>query len=306
MNKKTMMRPAGYQTPWEKIRPYIYIFPAMFFLAVFVIYPLLDVIVRSFQKWNMITDPVWVGWDNYAYNFQRKEFIDAIVHTITYAIFVVGVGLTLSTIFAVWLSKNTFLNNLTRNVMFMPHVIALLSVAMVWAWIMNKDNGLLNMVLNFFGLESLKWIDSSETAMMSVIIVALWKAIGYNTMLIYAAIQNVPAELYEAADLDNATSLKKFFKITLPMISPTIFFNVVMAVISSFQYFTQAFVMTEGGPLNSTLFYNLYLYTKAYKELKMGYAAALAWIMFIIILFFTLLVIKSSSFWVYYQNDDQI
>ena len=131
MNKKTMMRPAGYQTPWEKIRPYIYIFPAMFFLAVFVIYPLLDVIVRSFQKWNMITDPVWVGWDNYAYNFQRKEFIDAIAHTITYAIFVVGVGLTLSTIFAVWLSKNTFLNNLTRNVMFMPHVIALLSVAMV-------------------------------------------------------------------------------------------------------------------------------------------------------------------------------
>ena len=216
MNKKTMMRPAGYQTPWEKIRPYIYIFPAMFFLAVFVIYPLLDVIVRSFQKWNMITDPVWVGWDNYAYNFQRKEFIDAIVHTITYAIFVVGVGLTLSTIFAVWLSKNTFLNNLTRNVMFMPHVIALLSVAMVWAWIMNKDNGLLNMVLNLFGLESLKWIDSSETAMMSVIIVALWKAIGYNTMLIYAAIQNVPAELYEGRIWIMPPASKSFSRLPCP------------------------------------------------------------------------------------------
>ena len=133
MKKKQIACPAGYQTPWEKIRPYVYILPAMFFLGVFVIYPLIDVVIRSFQKWNMITEPTWVGWSNYAYNFRRTEFKDAIVHTLTYALFVVGLGLSLSTLFAVWLSKKTFLNNLTRSVMFMPHVIALLSVAMVWA-----------------------------------------------------------------------------------------------------------------------------------------------------------------------------
>ena len=128
-----------------------------------------------------------------------------------------------------------------------------------------------------------------------------------NTMIIYlSGLQGVSAELKEAAAIDGANSFVTFFKIVVPMISPTIFFNVVMAVISSFQYFTQAFVMTEGGPLKSTLFYNLYLYTTAYKNYEMGYAAALAWVMFAIIMVFTLLVIKSSSFWVYYQNDDKI
>ena len=250
----------------------------------------------------MITVPVWVGWDNYAYNFQRKEFIDAIVHTITYAIFVVGVGLTLSTIFAVWLSKNTFLNNLTRNVMFMPHVIALLSVAMVWAWIMNKDNGLLNMVLNFFGLESLKWIDSSETAMMSVIIVALWKAIGYNTMLIYAAIQNVPAELYEAADLDNATSLKKFFKITLPMISPQMFMLLITATTGSFRVFDTIRVMTHGGPGTSTQVLVYYIYKQAFVlQGKVGYAFSAAVVLMLMIGVVTIAYFRVLSKRVHYQ-----
>ncbi|MCI6038958.1 MAG: sugar ABC transporter permease [Clostridiales bacterium] len=250
----------------------------------------------------MITDPVWVGWGNYAYNFQRKEFTDAVVHTIIYAIFVVGVGLTLSTIFAVWLSKNTFLNNLTRNVMFMPHVIALLSVAMVWAWIMNKDNGLLNMVLNFFGLESLKWIDSSETAMMSVIIVALWQAIGYNTMLIYAAIQNVPAELYEAAELDNATSVKKFFKITLPMISPQMFMLLITATTGSFRVFDTIRVMTHGGPGTSTQVLVYYIYKQAFVlQGKVGYAFSAAVVLMLMIGVVTIAYFRVLSKRVHYQ-----
>ena len=214
----------------------------------------------------------------------------------------VGVGLTLSTIFAVWLSKNTFLNNLTRNVMFMPHVIALLSVAMVWAWIMNKDNGLLNMVLNFFGLESLKWIDSSETAMMSVIIVALWKAIGYNTMLIYAAIQNVPAELYEAADLDNATSLKKFFKITLPMISPQMFMLLITATTGSFRVFDTIRVMTHGGPGTSTQVLVYYIYKQAFVlQGKVGYAFSAAVVLMLMIGVVTIAYFRVLSKRVHYQ-----
>jgi multiple sugar transport system permease protein len=128
-----------------------------------------------------------------------------------------------------------------------------------------------------------------------------------STMIIYlSGLQGVSEEIYEAAEIDGATGFQRFFRITLPLISPTVFFNIVMAIIGSFQYFTQAFVMTQGGPLNSTLFYNLYLYIKAYKDYQMGYAAAMAWIMFAIIMVLTLLVVKSSSFWVYYQNDDKM
>lgn len=302
MKKREIACVAGQQTPWEKARPYVYILPAMFFLSVFVVYPLIDVIIRSFQKWNMITEPTWVGWSNYAYNFKRKEFQDAIVHTLTYAIFVVGLGLSLSTLFAVWLSKNTFLNNLTRNVMFMPHVIALLSVAMVWAWIMNKDNGLLNMVLNFFGLPSLKWIDSSDTAMMSVIIVALWKAIGYNTMLIYAAIQNVPAELYEAAELDKASNWKKFSKITLPMISPQMFMLLITATTGSFRVFDTIRVMTHGGPGTSTQVLVYYIYKQAFVlQGKVGYAFSAAVVLMLMIGVVTIAYFRILSKRVHYQ-----
>ncbi len=299
---KSLSRPAGYKTPWEKARPYVYILPALIFLGLFTVYPVIDMIIRSFQKWNLVTAPTWVGIKNYDYIFKRKEFREAIVHTITYAIFVVGLGLSISTLFAVWLSKSTFMNNLTRTVMFMPHVIALISVAMVWAWIMNKNNGLLNMVLNFFGLPSLKWADSADTAMMSIIIVALWKAIGYNTMLIYAAIQNVPRELYEAADLDNANAVKKFFKITLPMISPQMFMLLITATTGSFRVFDTVRVMTHGGPGTATQVLVYYIYEQAFVlNNKVGYAFAASVVLMVMIGVLTAVYFRILSKRVHYQ-----
>ena len=299
---KSLSRPAGYKTPWEKARPYVYILPALIFLGLFTVYPVIDMIIRSFQKWNLVTAPTWVGIKNYDYIFKRKEFREAIVHTITYAIFVVGLGLSISTLFAVWLSKSTFMNNLTRTVMFMPHVIALISVAMVWAWIMNKNNGLLNMVLGFFGIPPLKWADSADTAMMSIIIVALWKAIGYNTMLIYAAIQNVPQELYEAADLDNANAVKKFFKITLPMISPQMFMLLITATTGSFRVFDTVRVMTHGGPGTSTQVLVYYIYEQAFVlNNKVGYAFAAAVVLMLMIGVLTLAYFRILSKRVHYQ-----
>ena len=299
---KSLSRPAGYKTPWEKARPYVYILPALIFLGLFTVYPVIDMIIRSFHKWNLVTAPTWVGIKNYDYIFKRKEFREAIVHTITYAIFVVGLGLSISTLFAVWLSKSTFMNNLTRTVMFMPHVIALISVAMVWAWIMNKNNGLLNMVLNFFGLPSLKWADSADTAMMSIIIVALWKAIGYNTMLIYAAIQNVPRELYEAADLDNANAVKKFFKITLPMISPQMFMLLITATTGSFRVFDTVRVMTHGGPGTATQVLVYYIYEQAFVlNNKVGYAFAASVVLMVMIGVLTAVYFRILSKRVHYQ-----
>lgn len=259
---------------WEKIRPYVFIFPAILFLSLFVVYPVIELIVRSFQQWNMIKPPKWVGWSNYAYNFRKREFADSIWNTCVYTVFTVGIGLSLATVLAVWLSKSTALNNFTRTVMFMPHVISLLSISMVWAWIMNKDNGLLNILLNAVGLSPLKWLDSSDTAMMSVIIVNLWKSLGYCTMLIYAALQNVPAELYEAADLDNASRRTKFFKITMPMISPQMFMMLITCTISSFKVFESIRILTKGGPGSATQVLVYFIYKQAFVLNKVGFAAA--------------------------------
>lgn len=286
---------------WEKVRPYLFILPAMFFLFTFVVYPVIDLIVRSFQQWNMITPAKWVGFDNYAYNFRKKEFWDALWNTCTYAVFVVGIGLSMATIIAVWLSKNNFLNGLTRTVMFMPHIISLLSVAMVWTWIMNKNNGLLNIILNFFGLPSLKWIDSSDTAMMSVIIVALWKALGYNVMLIYAALQNVPVELYEAADLDNANRVTRFTKITFPMISPQLFVLLITSTIGSFKVFETIRIMTKGGPGSSTQVLVYFVYKNAFMLNKIGLAAAAGVFLMAIIGVLTVVYFGALSRKIHYQ-----
>ena len=291
----------GKQTPWEKIRPYVFILPAMIFLAIFVVYPVIDLIVRSFQEWNMIKPPKWVGWKNFSYNFRKREFWDSITNTCIYTVAMVGIGLPLATIIAVWLQKSTMLNNALRNVMFMPHVIALLSVAMVWTWIMNKDNGLLNMVLGFFGIPPLKWIDSSDTALMSVIIVAMWKALGYNVMLIYAALQNVPAELYEAADLDNASRVSRFFKITLPMISPQMFMLLINSTIGSFKVFETIRIMTGGGPGSSTQVLVFYIYKQAFQLNKIGLAASAGVFLMIIVGILTGVYFWALSKKVHYQ-----
>ena len=191
-----------------------------------------------------------------------------------------------------------------RLIYFLPSIIPTIACTMIWTRIFAQD-GILNKALKIFGITGPTWLTDRNTALYALMIMGIW-GIG-NTMIIYlSGLQGVSEELKEAARIDGAKGHQIFFKITLPMISPTIFFNVVMAVIGSFQYFTQAYVMTEGGPMNSTLFYNLYLYQKAYRDFEMGYASAMAWVMFVIILILTMFVIKSSSFWVYYQNDDKI
>lgn len=283
------------------IRPYLYVGPFVLFLLAFVVYPVLELIIRSFQSWTLIGDPKWVGISNYTYNFSKREFWSAIEHTCTYAIFVVGIGLSLALVVAVWLSGNKPLNAMTRNIMFMPHIISLLSVAMVWTWIMNKNNGALNIVLNFFGLPSLKWIDSSDTAMMSVIIVSLWKGLGYDVMLIYAAMQSVPAELYEAAELDHASRYARFMKITIPMISPQLFTLLITSTIGSFKVFESINIMTKGGPGTSTQVLVYYIYKHAFVLNKIGLAAAAGVVLMVIVGILTIVYFCGLSRKVHYQ-----
>ena len=300
-------RPVSNMTRRQNRYGYGFIMLWLIGLFVFTLIPMLFSLFLSFCKWDIVTGLStiqFIGLENFQKIFDDSKFYKALEVTFKFCLISIPFYQIASLLVAMLLNMRIKFMRTFRLIFFLPSIIPTIASSMIWTQILGKD-GLINQGLALIGIQGPAWLNTPSTALYGLILMGVW-GIG-NTIIIYlSGLQGVGEELYEASSIDGANSFQRFFKITLPMISPTIFFNVVMAVISSFQYFTQAFVMTEGGPLNSTLFYNLYLYTKAYKELKMGYAAALAWIMFIIILFFTLLVIKSSSFWVYYQNDDQI
>lgn len=305
--KAAAKRPVSSMTRRQNRYGYGFIMLWLIGLFVFTLIPMLFSLFLSFCKWDIVTGLStikFIGLENFQKIFDDRKFYKALEVTFKFCLISIPFYQIASLLVAMLLNMRIKFMRTFRLIFFLPSIIPTIASSMIWTQILGKD-GLINQGLALIGIQGPAWLNTPSTALYGLILMGVW-GIG-NTIIIYlSGLQGVGEELYEASSIDGANSFQRFFKITLPMISPTIFFNVVMAVISSFQYFTQAFVMTEGGPLNSTLFYNLYLYTKAYKELKMGYAAALAWIMFIIILFFTLLVIKSSSFWVYYQNDDQI
>ncbi|MBQ9262751.1 MAG: sugar ABC transporter permease [Clostridia bacterium] len=286
---------------------YAFIAPWLIGLFLFTLIPMLFSLFLSFCKWDIVTglsSIQWIGTQNFTKIFNDGKFYKALEVTFKYCLISIPAYQIISLIVAMLLNMRIKFMHGIRLIFFLPSIIPTIASSMIWMQMLGKE-GILNQGLALLGISGPSWLKTPQTALYGLIIMGVW-GIG-NTIIIYlSGLQGVGEELYEASAIDGANSFQRFFKITIPMISPTIFFNVVMAVIGSFQYFTQAFVMTEGGPLNSTLFYNLYLYTKAYKDLQMGYASALAWIMFVIILFFTLLVIRSSSFWVYYQNDDKI
>ena len=305
--KAAAKRPVSNMTRRQNRYGYGFIMLWLIGLFVFTLIPMLFSLFLSFCKWDIVTGLStikFIGLENFQKIFDDSKFYKALEVTFKFCLISIPFYQIASLLVAMLLNMRIKFMRTFRLIFFLPSIIPTIASSMIWTQILGKD-GLINQGLALIGIQGPAWLNTPSTALYGLILMGVW-GIG-NTIIIYlSGLQGVGEELYEASSIDGANSFQRFFKITLPMISPTIFFNVVMAVISSFQYFTQAFVMTEGGPLNSTLFYNPYLYTKAYKELKMGYAAALAWIMFIIILFFTLLVIKSSSFWVYYQNDDQI
>lgn len=291
----------------ENVSGYLFVMPWILGLFLFTLIPMIFSAILSLCKWDIVTGLStieFVGLDNYTSLFEDAKFWQSLKVTFKFCLITIPCYQLTSLLIAFLLTLDIKGMKMFRLVYFLPSVIPTIAATMIWTRIFAQD-GILNKGLQVFGIQGPSWLTDKNTALYALMIMGIW-GIG-NTMIIYlSGLQGVSEELKEAAKIDGAKGYQIFLKITVPMISPTIFFNVVMAVIGSFQYFTQAYVMTEGGPLNSTLFYNLYLYQKAYKEYQMGYASAMAWIMFIIIMILTMLVIKSSSFWVYYQNDDKI
>lgn len=286
---------------------YAFVMPWILGLFIFTLVPMIFSAILSVCEWDIVTGLKtikFVGLDNFKRLTVDPDFKKSLIVTFKFCLISIPFYQIISLGIALLLNMRVKFMKTFRLIYFLPSIIPVIASTMIWTQIFGEQ-GLLNQALKVFGIKGPAWLNNPKTALYALIIMGVW-GVG-NTMIIYlSGLQGVSVELKEAAAIDGANGFVTFFKIVVPMISPTIFFNVVMAVISSFQYFTQAFVMTEGGPLKSTLFYNLYLYTTAYKNYEMGYAAALAWVMFALIMVFTLLVIKSSSFWVYYQNDDKI
>ena len=286
---------------------YLYIMPWIIGFFAFTLIPMIFSLMLSFCKWDIVTGLStiqFIGLDNYRTMLKDPKFVKALQVTFKYCLMAIPLKQLTALLIALLLSMKMPFQRFFRSLFYLPNIIPAIATSMIMMQVL-AEKGLLNQGLALLGIKGPAWLQNPKTSLFSLVLVSLW---GFgNTMIIYlSGILGVSRDLYEAADIDGANAVRKFFGITIPMISPTIFFNMVMEIIGSFQYFDQAYVMTEGGPLNSTLFYNLYLYTKAYREYKMGYASALAWVMFIIILVFTMLTIKSSSFWVFYQNDDKI
>lgn len=282
---------------------YIYISPWLIGLVVFNLGPILASLALSFTSWDILTPARFIGIENYKTCFFGDDLFWKSISVTFYYLLSVPVRLFIGLIIALLLNQKIKAMAFFRTIYYLPSVISGVAVSLLWLWIFNPEFGILNYLLwRFFRIQGPAWLFDERWVIPSFIIMSLW-GVGGNMIIYLAALQGVPTILYEAAELDGATPWAKFWHITIPMISPAILFNLVMSMIASFQIFTPGFIMTNGGPNNASLFYVLYLYRNAFQYFKMGYASALAWILFILILSFTLITFKSSPLWVFYSGE---
>ena len=258
----------------------------------------------SFTDSELIGKPNFIGLGNYAEMLQDELFWQALKVTFVYALVTVPLALTVSLSLAILMNQKIRGLALYRTVYYLPAVISGVAVAVLWRWIFNPEFGVLNVLLRYLGIKGPNWLQDPQTALPSLMLMSLW-GIGGGIIIYLAGLQGIPTELYEAVEIDGGGQRAKLRHITLPMMSPVIFFNVVTGIIWTFQEFTRVYVMTGGGPSNATLFYGLYLYRNAFRYFEMGYATALAWVLFLIILTFTLVLFRSARFWVYYEGSGE-
>lgn len=280
------------------------------FLA-FTLYPLVMSVYYSFCQYNVIASPMWIGLDNFRdmglpwLESYDEVFWTSLKNTLFYTAFSVPLGLAFSVALALLLNQKVQAMSVYRTIFFLPTIVPIVASSVLWLWVLNPEGGLVNgMLKQFLGLDGPGWLADPGWSKPSLVLMSLW-SVGGAMVIFLAGLADVPQELYEVADLDGAGPWRKFLNVTLPMITPTILFNLVMGLINSFQYFTQVFVMTsgKGTPENSTLVYALYLYQNSFMYLKMGYASAMAWMLFLVILASTVAVLISSKRWVHYHGE---
>lgn len=284
----------------------LFALPYLIGVAAFVVYPLVMSVYYSFCRYNIISSPVWIGLENYRELFLNDPvFLKAVYNTLYYTAFAVPLGLAFSIGLAMLLNLRTPGVAVFRTVFFLPSIVPMVASAMLWLWVLNPESGLVNGLLRqVAGIDGPGWLADEHWSKPSLVLMSLW-GLGTAMVIFLAGLSDVPQALYEVARIDGAGPWRTFRHVTLPMLTPTILFNLVMGLIGAFQYFTQVYVMTggRGGPVDSTMFYALYLYRNSFYYLRMGYACAMAWMLFVLIFVCTIAVFASSRRWVYYHGE---
>lgn len=287
----------------ENLAGWFFVSPWMFGFVFLMLGPMLFSLVISFTEWNMVGAPKFLGFDNYIRMFTSDPFYyRALAVTFKYVFLTVPLQVILAILIAVLLNRATVGIRFFRAVFYMPSLIQGVTLALIWGWMFNDDFGPINFFLEQVGLPRVHWLTDPNVSLYALVIVALW-GVGSPMVLYLSALRTISSEYYEAADIDGAGRIRKFFSVTLPLLTPTVLFNIITSLIASFQTIVLAFVMTGGGPAESTYFYSLHVYRSAFTHFKMGYASAMAWVMFVMIVLLTGLILKSSKYWVHYEAD---
>lgn len=285
----------------EELIAYAFILPSLLGFVLFLVVPMFFSLGVSFYDWELLTPPQFVGVKNFLALVADEVFRQVLVNTLVYTLGLVPLNLVVSLGLAVWL--NTRLRGLTfyRSAFFLPVVTVTVAVALIWRWMYEPRFGIIDAALRAVGLPGPLWLGDENWALPAIIIMSVWKGFGYNMVLFLAGLQGIPSSIYEAATIDGADAWQRFWRITLPLLSPMVFLAVVLTVISSFQVFDQAYVMTRGGPANATNTIVLYIYQNGFEYFRMGYASAIAWVLFGVIFVFTLLQMRLQGRWVQYE-----
>jgi multiple sugar transport system permease protein len=291
----------------HNLTAYVFLLPWLIGFFCLTLGPMLGSLYFSFTRYNLLSPPQWIGISNFVSIFTEDQtFKNSISLTFQYVFLSVPLRLAFALLIAMMLNKGIRALGLYRTVYYIPSLLGgSVAIAIVWRQIFDGE-GLINKFLGLFGIEGPSWISHPDYIIYTIVSLSVWQ-FGSAMVIFLAGLKQIPADLYEAAQVDGAGKVRQFFRITLPMLSPVLFFNLVMSIINSFQAFTPAYVIGDGrgGPLDATMFYTLYLYLKGFSFFDMGYASALAWIMLLIIGAFTAVLFATSKFWVFYGDSKE-
>ncbi|MBI1257824.1 MAG: ABC transporter permease subunit [Chloroflexi bacterium] len=288
---------------------YLTVSPWIIGFVLFTVVPMAISLYLSFTQWNVVKSPVFIGLDNFVYMFTKDpDFYQSLKVTLIYTLTSVPLQIVVALGLAILLNEATRAVGFFRTAFYIPSIVASVASAVLWQWIFNPRFGPVNGLLRALGMYPPNWFNDPRYALPALVIMSAW-GVGGQMLIFLAGLKGIPQSLYEAAEVDGAGRFVRFFRITLPMLSPTLFFNLIMAMIGAFQTFDSAYVISTarsgqiGAPLNSTLFYLLHLYQEGFTFLNMGYASALAWMLFIIILAVTFVINRWSKSWVFYSGE---
>jgi multiple sugar transport system permease protein len=289
------------QRAQEEIAAYIFLAPWLIGFIVFTAGAMLFSLGLSFFQFDLLSGTKFIGLGNYQQLVNDDLFKQSFKVTTIYTFLTVPIGTILALAIAMMLNQKVAALGFWRTAYYLPAVVSGIAVALIWSWVLQPEYGLLNNFLRGVGLPGPRWLLAEETAIFGLVMVALWGT-GTNMLLYLAGLQSIPTELHEAAKIDGATSWQGFWNVTLPLLTPTVFFNVIINIIGSYQAVETALILTDGGPNNATLTMVLYLYRNAFQLFKFGYASAVGWALFIIVMLLAVVVIRSSEYWVHYEG----